>query len=481
MKLTITTLVALTASASAQAVRHIAVTDDRGIHIEEISGTPEPTSILDLESRSTLLWTFVDGASITESVALGGNASESWVAHALNDERISKFETTGPGTPDFFYSLLAENPSVIGIDAAANASLCAAISWATGSTITVRAFTAAGGGTPVWTYTFESEYTNSGKRAIAVSADGSRVAACAYDGTKTKLVVFDASGTELNSTLFDGFTPGVELSADGSRLVVTNGPVARLFDTATLTEQFNLPVSGSGGYARISADGTAIADGGFNVRAAREVSGKWQVVYNGTGSQSWFGAVALSGDGMTLFSLSHNYAQGYLPNEHRVVDLLTGTVVASSTYTGTGSQQNSVVKAEANADGTRFVCASWGDAGNTEPEVRVYDRDMNLIGSIDTEGSPFELDMSPDGRYVLVGSKAVHANQFGSGGRTYAYEYDAPCAPDLNSDGDLDFFDVQIFLNLFASNDLAADFNNDLVIDFFDVQMYLNLFAAGCP
>lgn len=56
-----------------------------------------------------------------------------------------------------------------------------------------------------------------------------------------------------------------------------------------------------------------------------------------------------------------------------------------------------------------------------------------------------------------------------------------PCAPDLNNDGTLDFFDVQMFLASFAAQDAAADINNDGFWDFFDVQAYLASFAAGCP
>ena len=55
------------------------------------------------------------------------------------------------------------------------------------------------------------------------------------------------------------------------------------------------------------------------------------------------------------------------------------------------------------------------------------------------------------------------------------------CLADLNSDGVLDFFDIQAFLGMFAASDPAADFNGDGVLDFFDVQAYLGLFAAGCP
>ena len=36
---------------------------------------------------------------------------------------------------------------------------------------------------------------------------------------------------------------------------------------------------------------------------------------------------------------------------------------------------------------------------------------------IDFPGSAFGVDVSADGQYVVGGSKAVHANQFGSGGR----------------------------------------------------------------
>jgi hypothetical protein len=56
-----------------------------------------------------------------------------------------------------------------------------------------------------------------------------------------------------------------------------------------------------------------------------------------------------------------------------------------------------------------------------------------------------------------------------------------PCPPDLNDDGLLDFFDLQVFLNWYASGDLRADLTADGVLDFFDVQEYLNLYSAGCP
>ena len=471
-------------AAFGQASRDVVVTDDAGARAVRALGAPTMLGGDDPITRAGLLWTYEDSASITESVALGDGGSESWVAHALNDKRMSKFTTTGTGVPDFVYSLAMQNPSTIGVAAAEDASLCAMISYPSGGPIELRAFTNATGDTPVWNYVFDSNYSNSGKRAVSVNADGSLVAACAYDqDAQTSLLVLldGADGSVLGTATLSGYCPGVEIDAAGDRLVVTAGPTARLFDTATMMEIYAISVSGSGGYHRISRDGTAIAAGGFNIGAAREVGGVWQVAYSGTGSTDWFGwGVALSGDGDTLFVLSHDYGDGYLTNEHRLVDLTTGNEIGRWSYTGSGGFQNSAVTAQANQDGTVFAAASWGDQSNTEPEVRVFDRDLNMIGSIDTLGSPFEMVMDRDGRYVLVGSKAVHANTFGNGGRTYAYELDSACYADFNGDGAVNTQDVLAYLNAWAGGDSSADCNGDGSINTQDVLCFLNAWNAGC-
>lgn len=55
------------------------------------------------------------------------------------------------------------------------------------------------------------------------------------------------------------------------------------------------------------------------------------------------------------------------------------------------------------------------------------------------------------------------------------------CAPDLNADGSLDFFDVQTFLQAFSAQSDPGDYNEDDVFNFFDVQAFLNAFSIGCP
>lgn len=55
------------------------------------------------------------------------------------------------------------------------------------------------------------------------------------------------------------------------------------------------------------------------------------------------------------------------------------------------------------------------------------------------------------------------------------------CLADSNRDGNLDFFDISIFLSAFSGGEPRADINFDGVHDFFDVSDYLGLFSAGCP
>jgi hypothetical protein len=55
------------------------------------------------------------------------------------------------------------------------------------------------------------------------------------------------------------------------------------------------------------------------------------------------------------------------------------------------------------------------------------------------------------------------------------------CAPDLNGDGSLNFFDVSAFLTALGNQDPIADFNSDGSFNFFDVSAFLSAFADGCP
>jgi hypothetical protein len=56
--------------------------------------------------------------------------------------------------------------------------------------------------------------------------------------------------------------------------------------------------------------------------------------------------------------------------------------------------------------------------------VLVFDRDLGNvpIGSIDTPGSAFSVDVAGSGQFVVAGTKAVHANVNGNGGEGYSFD-----------------------------------------------------------
>jgi matrixin len=85
----------------------------------------------------------------------------------------------------------------------------------------------------------------------------------------------------------------------------------------------------------------------------------------------------------------------------------------------------------------------------------------------------FTAEDSGAGSIVEAGVDGVTIKAFGCD--------DTACVADFNTDGVVDFFDVQAFLAAFAANDPSADLTNDGTFDFFDVQAFLNAFAAGCP
>jgi hypothetical protein len=226
------------------------------------------------------------------------------------------------------------------------------------------------------------------------------------------------------------------------------------------------------------------ADGGFNYKAYRDTGGGWTLAWSGTGTQQWFGGgIALSGNGSTLFVASYRYTN-YLDLTYRIIDLVNGTELAQTTTSGTGTFQDSVRRAEAAANGAAFAVISWGTEDNAHPEVQVFNRQATLIGSIDTPGSPFALDFSRDGRYVVAGAKAVHANTMGRGGDAYAYEFE-PCVGDVDGDRDIDLADLNRLLSDYGMTSGAVyedgDLDGDGDVDLGDLTILLSSYGLICP
>lgn len=94
-------------------------------------------------------------------------------------------------------------------------------------------------------------------------------------------------------------------------------------------------------------------------------------------------------------------------------------------------------------------------------------------GILNSSGGTYTLSGTigqPDASGVMTGGTYSLTGGFWAG-----IDSSAPCAPDLNGDGNLDFFDVSFFL----SN--SVDYNGDTNFDFFDVSSFLQDFGIGCP
>lgn len=54
-------------------------------------------------------------------------------------------------------------------------------------------------------------------------------------------------------------------------------------------------------------------------------------------------------------------------------------------------------------------------------------------------------------------------------------------AADQNSDGELDFADISLFLAAYTALDPSADLNDDGEFDFADISLFLSAYTSGCP
>lgn len=252
-----------------------------------------------------------------------------------------------------------------------------------------------------------------------VAANGSKFAGC-FDNDTTFQVflnVFDAQGQSLfTRNLGIWNAEWLELSADGDRLYLAewDGWVLDANDGTTI---FRGP-AGLFGANDFSADGTAFCGGGFtDIWVYRDQGG------GNFNQASYWDSVSGIPVSMKLSADGTRLAAGFwswnADSEFTVLayDVTNDQVVWTRTFVGTGTLQSSpeVIDGDANLD--RFVIGHWGDAGQTWPELMVFDFfDSDPIYTLDTPGSVTDVVMSEDGRHVAATSKSAHSNQSAFGG-----------------------------------------------------------------
>jgi hypothetical protein len=286
---------------------------------------------------------------------------------------------------------------------------------------------------PDWEYTFP--VVSYGPARGLVSRDGTRVVAGMLDTVGVlHLAIFDAnSGTPTYTTTFPCGPQlrALLLSDDGTTLYFASGSACNVWDIATHTTLASFILLSSLDCHALSGDGRVFAFGGFNTVDVyeRQGTGSYAHTHQMTvPGQAVCGKVDISRDGSTLVA-GFNLWDFNVGVTIKALDIPSKTETMSDTAIGAGTLQNVVSDIAISDDGQRFAVGLWGDEAGLVPELRLYVRDQNApVQTYDYPGSIYSLDISPNGRRVLVGTKAVHANIYASGGTV-----------DLHRFGDEDF------------------------------------------
>ncbi|MFG0247007.1 MAG: PQQ-dependent sugar dehydrogenase [Phycisphaerales bacterium JB052] len=117
------------------------------------------------------------------------------------------------------------------------------------------------------------------------------------------------------------------------------------------------------------------------------------------------------------------------------------------------------------------------DASNGFAHTLQFDSNFNISSFGETESG----ELLVANLFAGTVYKIVNPDNPDSNGDGIPDSCDSACLPDLNEDGNLDFFDISAFLNAFNAQEPLADFTGDGNYDFFDVSAFLNAFNAGCP
>lgn len=296
--------------------------------------------------------------------------------------------------------------------------------------VLVRKFTS-GSSQPDWTYTFPFRTNGNDVTALRVSRDGQKIVAIVDDtaNSSTSVVVLSpASNVPLRTIAVTTTGPfqQAQLSADGRRLYLSSALRVLVVDVDQGTVVFNsLIFQQMYGRPAISADGSCFAYGTqTGYRVYQENAGTYQQVFvRATPASVVMSKIDISDDGSTLVA-AFDEAVAFQTVTVEALDLAAsiaaGQPVTTDTYTigSTSTYDNVASEVQTSSDGSRIAVGVWGDGGGPTPEVSVFARGTTApIATYDLPGSVMDLDMSPDGQWLLVGSKAQHYNVLGGGGR----------------------------------------------------------------
>ena len=278
---------------------------------------------------------------------------------------------------------------------------------------------------PTWTH--DADLITNGPAHLGSDAGGALVVLALWNSSNSSAQVDFLDGTT-GALLQRVNVPAaalnqLEVSEDGSVVAVAAGLDLYLFDGAGAQLHHEAMNSATKALS-LSGDGSALAVGGISQIAvlSPDSRGAWTTSFNAFHSSNQIAAAAdLSRDGKTLGVAWWNYANG-VDVRFDIWDLESASLATTVPIKGTyGGPQNLPQVVEVTPDGTHVAFGTWGNGSFPEVLVLAPGEDLPLYG-VDTPGSVRDLDLSEDGKRVLVAYKSTHNNVFSNAGGVLLFE-----------------------------------------------------------
>lgn len=367
----------------------------------------------------TLLWQKYESGATPEDVFYIEATGDYLVYYGLNDKRLSLFDSQG--------TVKWEKPITSGGRAAVSL-MGNTIAYSDDNNLYVVNLE----GTEVFHETFDYPVSH-----FKLDSDGTRIFVTygRYEDSYYAVACYSIGVTKSDPIWVIGdltVNPvGISLSKDNSRLVVAFAQGYKqiwVIDPLTgdiLQNDLYYYDNSPSQDPALSANGDYLAYADFSGMAylyhwnGERYESVWTASIAGPGASSTWGcANAISDDGSliaigTLDFVSSGYdGCCYLFNNYSNEPIWT--------YTGCGDE---VTQAAMSDDGSIIGFVTWGPMDHSTPDFFLFRKQSGTpIAELTTPGSMEHIDISSTGQYAIIGGKAVHCREMGSGSRVYAIQ-----------------------------------------------------------
>ena len=385
-----------------------------------ISSTSNALPVRDIYETPEILWQKFENGAVPDDVFFIEYTGDYLVYYGLNDKRLSLFDSNG--------NVKWEKPITSG-GRAAISLLGNTIAYSDDNELYVVNLE----GAEVFHETFAYPVSH-----FKLTADGTRIYVSygRYEDNYYAIACYNIGSNKSDPDWLIGDLTvnvvGLSLSKDDARLVAAFAQGYKqiwVIDPMTgdiLQNDLYYYDNSPSQDPALSANGDYLAYTDFSGMAylylwnGERYESVWTASVAGPGATSTWGcANAISDDGSliaigTLDFVNTSYGYDgccYLFNNYSNEPIWS--------YTGCGDE---VTQAAMSDDGSVIGFVTWGPIDHSTPDFFLFRKQSNVpIAEVNTPGSMEHIDISSTGLYSIVGGKAVHCREMGSGSRVYAF------------------------------------------------------------